>query len=286
MEVLTSLMRKAKEIGELWGFKVNVNEEVDMLQFADDTIIISEGDTANLWSMKAILRGFELMSGLGINFHKSNLYGINVGDCVDISFVLRRRCSKRFRQFKATFCGMGEISKERSIGCVGTPFVNLERKVINLWWERKTPYGGEMFYFFDNYELLLDKHFAGAVDCCVGNGEDIQLWYACWVDQQPITEAFPELFQADDNHLLSVAEAEFYEVEGWKWDLQRMLAADNTVPTFLMQDLFSLLQLRCPQAGSLDAFVWRQNSTGEFSVKACYDLFKANLSGPPKSGFG
>ncbi|XP_058722219.1 uncharacterized protein LOC131594138 [Vicia villosa] len=42
--------------------------------------IISKGDTTNFWSMKAILRGFELMSGLGINFLKSNIFGINVGD--------------------------------------------------------------------------------------------------------------------------------------------------------------------------------------------------------------
>ncbi|XP_058773250.1 uncharacterized protein LOC131647368 [Vicia villosa] len=41
--------------------------------------VLAEGDTANLWSLKAILRGFEMMSGLRINFHKSNLYGINVG---------------------------------------------------------------------------------------------------------------------------------------------------------------------------------------------------------------
>lgn len=73
-------MRKAKNIGEFQGFKVSESEEVDMLQFAVDTIIISEGDTANIWSMKTILMGFELMSGLRINFHKSNLYGINVGD--------------------------------------------------------------------------------------------------------------------------------------------------------------------------------------------------------------
>lgn len=69
MEVLTALVRKAKEVGEFRGFRVNEEEEIHMLQFADDTIIISERDTANIWSMKAIFRGFELMSGLRINFN-------------------------------------------------------------------------------------------------------------------------------------------------------------------------------------------------------------------------
>lgn len=32
----------------------------------------------NIWIIKAILRGFELASGLGVYFQKSNLIGINV----------------------------------------------------------------------------------------------------------------------------------------------------------------------------------------------------------------
>ncbi|XP_058784562.1 uncharacterized protein LOC131659376 [Vicia villosa] len=80
MEVLSALMRKAKEVGKFRGFKVDSDGEVDLLQFADDTIIISERDTTNLWSMKTIRRGFELMLGLRINFNKSNIYGINVGE--------------------------------------------------------------------------------------------------------------------------------------------------------------------------------------------------------------
>jgi hypothetical protein len=32
----------------------------------------------NLWSMKAILRLFEVISGLKVNFSKSNIFGVNV----------------------------------------------------------------------------------------------------------------------------------------------------------------------------------------------------------------
>lgn len=46
----------------------------------DDTIIVADGNSDNLWMMKAILRGFELMTGLKINFIKSKLYGIKVSD--------------------------------------------------------------------------------------------------------------------------------------------------------------------------------------------------------------
>ncbi|XP_058775283.1 uncharacterized protein LOC131649540 [Vicia villosa] len=80
MEVLTALMNKCKEMGEFRGFKVNDVKDVDLLQFADDALIFAECNLANLWSLKAIFRGFEMMSGLRIKFHKSNLYGVNAGD--------------------------------------------------------------------------------------------------------------------------------------------------------------------------------------------------------------
>ncbi|XP_058759424.1 uncharacterized protein LOC131632711 [Vicia villosa] len=79
-DVLTALMRKAISNNDFRGFKINEVENVNMLQFADDTVILEEGDTANLWRMKEILRGFEMMSGLRVNFNKSNIYGVNVCD--------------------------------------------------------------------------------------------------------------------------------------------------------------------------------------------------------------
>jgi len=44
----------------------------------DDTIFFCEESWSNVTIIKTILRGFELASGLKINFHKSKLAGINV----------------------------------------------------------------------------------------------------------------------------------------------------------------------------------------------------------------
>ncbi|XP_058742007.1 uncharacterized mitochondrial protein AtMg01250-like [Vicia villosa] len=79
-EVLTRLTYKALEIGEFHGFRFNAYEEVSIMQHADDTILAADGNSDNLWSMKTILRGFEVVSGLKVNFHKSKLYEIGVGD--------------------------------------------------------------------------------------------------------------------------------------------------------------------------------------------------------------
>jgi hypothetical protein len=41
---------------------------VSLLQYADDTLCIGEASVENLWALKAVLRGFEMASGLKVNF--------------------------------------------------------------------------------------------------------------------------------------------------------------------------------------------------------------------------
>ncbi|GAU48545.1 hypothetical protein TSUD_99510 [Trifolium subterraneum] len=68
---------------------VAVNEIIDIaekrsdadnthLQYADDTLFNGEASMDNLWSLKSILRSFELASGLRVNFSKSSIMGVNV----------------------------------------------------------------------------------------------------------------------------------------------------------------------------------------------------------------
>ncbi|XP_016164511.1 uncharacterized protein LOC107607036 [Arachis ipaensis] len=53
------------------------NIELSHLQFADDTILFCPQDTETLVNYKRLLRCFELMSGLSINFDKSSIISIN-----------------------------------------------------------------------------------------------------------------------------------------------------------------------------------------------------------------
>ena len=78
-EGLAGLVRQALKANLLSGVKIRSKEvEVNFLQFADDTLFFCEDSWSNVRIMKTILRGFELASGLKINFHKSMLAGINV----------------------------------------------------------------------------------------------------------------------------------------------------------------------------------------------------------------
>ncbi|MCH99969.1 LINE-1 reverse transcriptase like, partial [Trifolium medium] len=64
-EGLGGLMRRAVEINRFRPFLVGgAAVPVSLLQYADDTLCIGEATTENLWVLKAILRGFEMASGL------------------------------------------------------------------------------------------------------------------------------------------------------------------------------------------------------------------------------
>ncbi|GKV04732.1 hypothetical protein SLEP1_g16845 [Rubroshorea leprosula] len=59
------------------GVKVgNDDIMVSHLQFADDTIFFEEATDENIWAIKRIVRSFELVSGLKINYAKSQLMGV------------------------------------------------------------------------------------------------------------------------------------------------------------------------------------------------------------------
>src|ERR1051325_5083881 len=77
-EGLAEMVRSAVSRGLFYGFKVNNKLEYNLLQFADDTILIGEGTWENLWAIKAVLRGFELVSGLKTNMCKRRIYGIGI----------------------------------------------------------------------------------------------------------------------------------------------------------------------------------------------------------------
>jgi hypothetical protein len=51
---------------------------VTHLQYADDTILLCENDTQSITNMKFLLYCFEWMSGLKINYHKSEVVTFGV----------------------------------------------------------------------------------------------------------------------------------------------------------------------------------------------------------------
>jgi hypothetical protein len=92
-EGLGALMKKAVEIGFFKGIRISESgDTISHLQYADDTLFVGEACVENLWTMKAILKWFELISGLKVNFFKGKLFGINVDECLLASAALFLKC--------------------------------------------------------------------------------------------------------------------------------------------------------------------------------------------------
>ncbi|XP_057419451.1 uncharacterized protein LOC130713677 [Lotus japonicus] len=79
-EGLTSFFAQAVRLGIFMGFAFGGDSEigVSMLQFSDDTVFIRDATVQNVQTIKCVLRCFELISGLKVNFHKSKLAGVAV----------------------------------------------------------------------------------------------------------------------------------------------------------------------------------------------------------------
>jgi len=71
-EGLAVLVREATRIGVLEGVRLGQKGvEVSLLQFADDTLFVCKPKYQSILAIKAILRSFEVVSCLKVNFYKS-----------------------------------------------------------------------------------------------------------------------------------------------------------------------------------------------------------------------
>jgi hypothetical protein len=74
-DMLAILIERAKADGQIEGVIPHlVDGGLSILQYADDTILFMEHDLEKARNLKLILAAFEQLSGLKINFHKSELF--------------------------------------------------------------------------------------------------------------------------------------------------------------------------------------------------------------------
>jgi hypothetical protein len=57
---------------------MNCNSDFPIIQYADDTLIILEGDARQLHFLKSVLNSFSSSAGLKVNFNKSRMVPINM----------------------------------------------------------------------------------------------------------------------------------------------------------------------------------------------------------------
>jgi hypothetical protein len=114
---------------------------ISHLQYADDTLCIGEASVENLWALKGILRGFEMASGLKVNFWKSCLMGVNVSLAFLESACNFLNCRSGSIPFKYLGLPIGANPKSES---TWEPLVNHLRAKLFSWRNKHISLGGRI----------------------------------------------------------------------------------------------------------------------------------------------
>lgn len=87
--MLTILINGAKEDGQLSGVVPHlVDGLLSVLQYADDTVFFMEHDLEQARNWKLLPYAFEQVSGLKINFHKSQVYCFGQAQEVEDQYMI------------------------------------------------------------------------------------------------------------------------------------------------------------------------------------------------------
>ena len=141
-EALNGLMSQALEKRLYKGFLVGINKvEVSILQYADDMIFFGEETMENVRAIKAMLRAFELVSGLKINFAKSNFGAFGVPDQWKIVASNYLNCS--LMSFPFTYLGIPIGANPRRSQTWDPIISKCERKLAK-WKQKHLSFGGRV----------------------------------------------------------------------------------------------------------------------------------------------
>ena len=141
-EGLTGLMRSAVSKNLFSSYRVGIlKEEVNILQYADDTLFFGDATQHNVRTLKCILRCFEKVSGLKINYSKSHLgcLGKTGSWCRAAAQFLN--CSHMDFPFSYLGIPLGVSSKSWS---VWQPIIRKFEDKLAKWKQRSLSMGGRI----------------------------------------------------------------------------------------------------------------------------------------------
>nr|KYP47723.1 Putative ribonuclease H protein At1g65750 family [Cajanus cajan] len=140
-EGLNGLFKKASQLGTFTGYEVGRNQQVDVLQYADDTIILAKAKESNIWAIKSILRLFELASRLKINFLKSQLLGFHVDTLWLQSMAMFLHC--RIGSLPFTYLGLPIGANPKRLD-TWQPVIEKIQKRLSSWKCDSMSFGGRI----------------------------------------------------------------------------------------------------------------------------------------------
>ncbi|XP_050222615.1 uncharacterized protein LOC126672701 [Mercurialis annua] len=241
-----------------------------VLLFADDTILYIPYDILRLQNMTRILRCFELMSGLTINFHKSSIIGINVSelDILSAAHVVGCRVESfpikylslplsNTRLLVGSWDYMDFISGELGI----SKFQVRNQSLLLKWiWKLRTMTGNSLsFKDVSNCSKVADWDFL--LNGEVGIGNSISLCSDNWMGVGLAADLLPSLFHLSNQKRVSI---DVVWTEGWQW--RRRLRSGELL---LFTDLKVAFRVLIPQLDRPDVVLLKDKFGVYSSASFC-----------------
>lgn len=138
---LNLLFQKAKDAGLIKGVQFNQNFSLTHLQFVDDTIVVSNGEVAEVENIKRILRCFEVMSGLRINYHKSTVSGVGMTEEESMHLASILKCKTQSLPIKYLGLPLGVSPRLKSSW---KPVIDKFKQKLSSWKNKFLSFGGRV----------------------------------------------------------------------------------------------------------------------------------------------
>ncbi|GJX92002.1 putative RNA-directed DNA polymerase [Tanacetum coccineum] len=228
VEGLNAIVSEAVDKGIFNGIVVGSDRvTVSHLQYVVDTIFFGEWNKENAKSLMCILKCFEEVSDLRVNFNKSKLYGVGVtgGEIVEMA----RWMSCGVGELPITYLGLSiGVCMRRT--CAWNPVVEKFKKWLADWKAKTMSFGGRLtlvkavlgslpLYYFSMFHVPSSVIKNLRVFRVVGNGNDIRFWVDKWVGGVRLCDKFPRLYHLDSSKECKVAEKGKWVDNGlcWEW---------------------------------------------------------------------
>ncbi|GJR73860.1 reverse transcriptase domain, reverse transcriptase zinc-binding domain protein [Tanacetum coccineum] len=139
-EGLNAIVSEAVDKGVFKGVKIGRNNVVvSHLQYADDTIFFGEWNKENAKVLMCILKCFEEVSSLRVNYNKSKLYGVGVSEAQLRDMARWMKCG--VGDFPFTYLGLPIGDNKRRVGAWNLVVEKFKNR-LGEWKAKTMSFGG------------------------------------------------------------------------------------------------------------------------------------------------
>ncbi|XP_058741775.1 uncharacterized protein LOC131614168 [Vicia villosa] len=248
---LAGLVRKYKENGEFRGVGINGSNTVDILQFADDTLLVGEGSWRQVWAFKI----FFLVTSLVEDEEAFR----------ELEESMPVKVAKEFTRMQSNFLWGGRVEDSKRM----------------IHWRWRILKGSNSIWFNllkARYGDLCMKSFCGGMFpfnsiSSSSSFTSSSLWWkdliseARWKDDISFKDKFPDLYATSFLKKVSIGVMGGWENGVWKW------GCCGIIPNYI----YSLAM-----GDTSDDILWNISKDESFSVSSCYEHYagRRNLFGP------